>query len=248
VRKIKITRLERASLPFLVINKIKRLIKDSHLVPGQTLPSETELANILGVSRGSLREALRILEDEGVILKRHGIGTFITSEVPLVRNPLEINFGVTEIIESTGMRAGVEKLEIERDKASPLVSEKLKVYRGSSIVIVKRVRTANGKPAVYSVDIIPEATLGKINIPPTFSGSLYKFLEEKYNLKVDHGIAKIIPALAEDEICRNLAIPCNSVILLIDQVDYNIENQPVLYSQEYWRRDIFEFTIFRRHR
>ena len=57
-------------------------------------------------------------------------------------------------------------------KLVPPISEKLKVDRGSSIVIVKRVRTADEKPVVYSVDVIPEATLGKIDIPLTFNGSL----------------------------------------------------------------------------
>jgi len=248
MRKPKITRFERSPLPFLVTRKIERFIRDSNFAPGQALPSENELANVLGVSRGSLREALRILEEEGIIIKRHGVGTFLTSRISLVRNPLEIDFGVTEIIESTGMSAGLAKIEVTNEKASSHISEKLKVDNGSSILVLKRVRTANDNPVVYSVDYIPEATLGKVNIPLTFTGSLYHLFEDKLDQRVDHGIAQVIPVLANKEISGYLDIGNNSSILLIDQVDYNIRNQPILYSQEYWRTDVFEFTIFRRRR
>ncbi|MFC2024189.1 GntR family transcriptional regulator [Chloroflexota bacterium] len=244
----RIGRLDRSPLPFLAARKIERLIRDGKFMPGQSLPSENELANILGVSRSSLREALRILEEEGTIVKRHGIGTFVTSRVPLARNPLEIDFGVTEIIESTGMNAGLAKIEVNREKASIPISGKLKVDNGSSVSVIKRVRTADDRPVVYSLDYIPEAALGKVNIPLTFSGSLYEFFEEKLDQKVDHGIAQVIPALASGEISRDLDIAHNSPILLVDQVDYSIRNVPILYSQEYWRSDVFAFTIFRRRR
>ena len=248
MKKLTIGRLGRPPLPFIVKDKIEQVINNSKLTPRSKLPTETELANMLGVSRSSLREALRLLEEEGAIVRRHGIGTFIRGEASLVRNPLEINFGVTEIIESMGLRAGTVNLQIVRDKANSSISEKLKIDMESSIVIINRVRTVNEKPVVYTIDIVPATTLGEIDIPVKFSGSLYRFLEEKYNQKVDYGVAKIIPTLAKSEISKRLEIAAKSVVLLIDQVDYNIKNQPILYSQEYWRHDIFEFTIFRRRR
>jgi GntR family transcriptional regulator len=188
------------------------------------------------------------LQEEGVILSRHGIGTFVRSKNSLVRNPLEINYGVTEIIESMGLRAGTAEIKAQRTEADRAISEKLKIDVGSSIVVIQRVRTANEKPVVYTLDIIPEATLGKIDLPMKFNESLYKLLEEKYNQKVDYGIARIIPTLAGAEVSKRLKIRVRLVVLLIEQVDYNMENRPILYSQEYWLTDVFEFTIFRRHR
>jgi GntR family transcriptional regulator len=222
------------------------MIRDNKLSPGSKLPVETELANMLGVGRSTLREALHILEEEGVIVRRHGVGTFIREEVRLMRNPLEVNFGVSEIIESIGLRPGTSELQIVRDKADSSISEKLKIDKGSSIVILKRVRTADGKPIVYSTDILPETTLGKVNIPESFRGSLYKYLEKRYGQKVDYGVAKIIPTLANAEICRKLEVSPKSLFLLICQIDYNIKNQPIVYTEEYWRPDLIEFIIFRK--
>jgi len=246
--KLKIEKIKQLPLPIIVKSKIEKVIKDRNLTPGSKLPTETDLANMIGVSRATLREAFRLLQEEGVIVSRHGMGTFVRSKDSLVRNPLVINYGVTEIIESMGLRAGTAKVKAQRTEANISVSEKLKIDVGSSTVVIQRVRTANEKPVVYTIDIIPEATLGKIDLPVKFTGSLYKFLEEKYNQKVDYGIARVIPTLAGAEVSRELKIGARSVVLLIDQVDYNMENRPILYSQEYWLKDVFEFTIFRRRR
>lgn len=248
MNKLNIAKLNRLPTSSVVKDKLKQMVKDNKLSAGSKLPVETELASMLGVSRSSLREAFHILEEEGVIVRRHGIGTFIREEVRLARNPLEVNFGVSEIIESMGLRAGTTELQIVRDKANSSLSERLKIDKGSSIVIMKRVRTADEKPIVYSTDILPETTLGKVNIPASFRGSLYKFLERKCGQKVDYSVAKIIPTLANAEICQKLEVSPKSVFLLIEQVDYDIKNQPIEYSKEYWRPDLIEFTISRKRR
>lgn len=248
MNKLNINKLNRLPTPSVVKDKLEQMVKDNKLSPGSKLPVETKLAKMLGVSRSSLREALHILEEEGVIVRRHGIGTFIREQVRLMRNPLEVNFGVSEIIESMGLRAGTTELQIVRDKANSSISERLKIDKGSSIVILKRVRTADEKPIVYSTDILPETTLGKVNITESFRGSLYQFLERKCGQKVDYGGAKIIPTLANAEICQKLEVSPKSVFLLISQIDYNIKNQPILCSEEYWRPDLIEFIIFRKRR
>lgn len=248
MNKLNIAKLNRLPTSSVVKDKLKQMVKDNKLSLGSKLPVETELANMLGVSRSSLREAFHILEEEGIIVRRHGIGTFIREEVRLARNPLEVNFGVSEVIESMGLRAGTTELQIVRDKASSSISERLKIDKGSSIVILKRVRTADEKPIVYSTDILPETTLGKVNIPESFRGSLYKFLERKCGQKIDYSVAKIIPTLANAEICQKLEVSPKSVFLLIEQVDYDIKDQPIEYSKEYWRPDLIEFTISRKRR
>src|SRR5436190_4134018 len=75
------------------------------VVPGRRLPPEPELAGELGVSRPTLREALRSLEDEGVVTRSRGTGTFV-SHRPRLRNNLDVNFGVTDAIRQAGMTPG----------------------------------------------------------------------------------------------------------------------------------------------
>ena len=73
--------------------------------PGDRMPSEAELAREYGVSRLTLREAVRGLVEEGYLTRRQGDGTFVTQR-PRLRNNLDVNFGVTQLVESMGMTPG----------------------------------------------------------------------------------------------------------------------------------------------
>ena len=87
-------------LPLIARDKIEELIKNNTLVPGDRLPNETKLAQMLEVSRITIREALRLLEEDGVIIRHQGQGTLVRSVDLIIRNPLEVNISVTEVIES----------------------------------------------------------------------------------------------------------------------------------------------------
>src|SRR3990170_1898698 len=92
-----------------------RRIEAGEWRPSERLPSEPDLAASLGVSRATLRDALRSLEEDGFVTRVQGSGTFVTHR-PRLRNNLDVNFGVTELIRSMGMRpgsAGVRTFEAE---------------------------------------------------------------------------------------------------------------------------------------
>jgi GntR family transcriptional regulator len=132
------------SLSILVRDKILELIEKKELVANAKLPPEEEFAKKLGVSRGILREAYRLLEEDGFINRRPGVGTFVMNRPQVVRNPLEVNFSVTEIIESMGATPGALDIKVKYEKADSYISKKLEVQLETPIIIVERTRTANG--------------------------------------------------------------------------------------------------------
>jgi GntR family transcriptional regulator len=80
-------------------------VRDGELRAGARLPSEPDLARSLGVSRSSLRAAIAVLEEDGLLRRRQGSGTYVTHK-PLLRNDLSRNFSVSAMIAATGMQAG----------------------------------------------------------------------------------------------------------------------------------------------
>src|SRR6266850_8605579 len=90
-----------------VRNELTDRIDRGVLAAGTRLPSEPALALELGVSRATLREALRALESEGLVRRMWGAGTFV-ADGRRVTNSLDANFGVTDAIRAAGMRAGIE--------------------------------------------------------------------------------------------------------------------------------------------
>ena len=99
-------------LSFSVRDELAGRITSGAIPPGSRLPTEPQLAEDLGVSRATLREALRSLEEDGFVTRRRGAGTFATHR-PRLRNNLDVNFGVTEAIRASGMDPGTAETNVE---------------------------------------------------------------------------------------------------------------------------------------
>ena len=141
-----------------VIDRLKQDIEKGVYKEKEKLPSEFDLAKQLGVSRATLREALRILEEENVIIRRHGVGTFVNAK-PMFTSGIEQLNSVTDMIHQAGMKPGTIFLSSStRDpqKRIFVVSHVLLVRK---LFVIERVRTANGEPVVYCIDKVPERIL-----------------------------------------------------------------------------------------
>jgi GntR family transcriptional regulator len=230
-----------------VRNELSQRIDDGVFPAGTRLPSEPALATELGVSRATLREALRVLESEGRLRRAWGSGTYV-SEGRRVVNSLDMNFGVTDAITAAGMRAGTEQGRYWLEPASPSEAARLKLQPGQDVLTIERVRTADGRPVVLSRDIVPSALLqGRADIVELMlRGSVYETLERELGVVIQHGIASFQPVRADQIVARRLGIRRGELLLAIWQVDYDTEERPVLSSHEYHIADAFEFSVMRR--
>jgi GntR family transcriptional regulator len=241
-----INRISHATLTDQTVQAIQEAIKQGKFPAGSQLPPEMELLQMLGISRTTLREALRILEEQRLIRKRRGLGTFVMERV--IVKDMSRNFGITEMISQAGYTPGTRDFNIRLEKPSKTVFEKLNIPDSSVMVAIERVRTANGTPVVWSRDIMPQDYLG--NWTPTIKDfdqrSLYECLESYTSIRIVNGIASFNPVQANREIAEKLGIQRNDLLLLIDQVDLDQDQRPVLYSAEYHLTDKFNFIIHRK--
>ena len=201
---------------------------------------------MMGISRTTLREALRILEEQRLIRKSRGRGTFVMDRAIL--KDMSQNFGITEMISQAGYIPGTRDFEIFSDKASKTLAEKLRIPEDSTVVVIERVRTASDTPIVWTRDIMPQDYLG--DWTPTNENlegvSLYECLERYANIRIVEGVASFSPVQANREIAEKLSIKRNALLLLIEQVDHDQNQRPVLYSAEYHLTDKFNFMIHRK--
>src|SRR5688572_3185035 len=161
---LKSAKFERKTLTEIAHQELRKAITGGTFRPGSQLPTEAELCEMLGVSRTVVREALRVLEDDGLVARRHGVGTFVRNH-PILKN-LNFNFGITEMIESAGSRPGTSHLAIQKENADAEKAEQLRVPLGSPLITVERVRTADGRPVVYSLDTVTESLLKRAEFDP----------------------------------------------------------------------------------
>jgi len=225
---------------------LQEAINQGKFPPGSQLPPEMELLQMMGISRTTLREALRILEEQRFIRKRRGLGTFVMERA--IVKEMSQNFGITEMISQAGYTPGTRDFKIHIEEASKTLAEKLDIPEAARTVVVERVRTANNIPIVWTRDIMPQDFLG--SWMPTIADldgvSLYKCLEQYANIRIVNGMASFSPVQASREIAEKLSIPRNSLLLLIEQVDHDQQERRVLYSVEYHLTDKFNFIIHRK--
>lgn len=226
-----------------VIDRIKQDIENGIYIEKEKLPSEFDLARLLGVSRATLREALRILEEENVIIRRHGVGTFVNSK-PLFSSGIEQLNSVTNMIVQAGMKPGTKYLSSATEYAADEDAKRFKCCNRDEMVVLERVRTANEEPVVYCVDKVL-----KKSFPETFShgdDSLLNILEEKSHRKITYAIAEIEPVGYHEKVSPILECDPETSLLVLKQMHFDETDEPILYSVNYFKADKFKFHVLRK--
>jgi len=243
---LKSARSERKTLTEVAQQELRQAITGGIFRPGSQLPTEAELCEMLGVSRTVVREALRVLEDDGLVARRHGVGTFVRNH-PILKN-LNFNFGITEMIESAGLKSGTSHLAIQKEPADEEKAEQLHVSLGTPLITVERVRTADGRPVVYSLDTLTEALIQRAEFDPQLlrTESIYNILQTSLGQVIEYGIARLLPVAAPQHVAEKLQLPPHALTLYIVQTDYSPGDEPLVYSCEYHLPDAFDFVVWRR--
>jgi GntR family transcriptional regulator len=227
-----------------VADSIRRQIAEGKLLVGSRLPPEPELAEERGVSRATLREALKTLEREGLVLRRQRLGTTILAR-PAVSHPLQRNGGVRELIEASGRTHAIRDAEIRFVAASQRVASALELADGHLIAVLERVRTADGTPVVLTVDHLDarvvEAASGAL-VPDV---SFYDWLATHCSIEVTHGVADLMPVAAFGDVAQRLEVDEGTPLLKLEQRDFTAVGSPVLYSEELHVADAFSISVVR---
>ncbi len=230
-----------------VYEELARRIGEGQLAAGARLPSEPELAAEMGVSRATLRDALRILEDDGLVRRMQGSGTFVTQRMR-VSNSLDVNFGVTDAIRAAGMRAGISGVRHWTEPAGVSEAERLNIDPAEDVLVVERIRTADDRPVVLSRDVLPHKIVEDRPqvIEHMRTESIYAVLERDLGIVIQQGVASFRPVLADRSLAGQLEVPRAALLLYLWQVDYVESGEPTLSSHEYHLADAFNFSVVRR--
>src|SRR5699024_804264 len=117
-----------------------------------------QLSKLLNASRETVKEALRILEEENIVINRHGVGTYVNPK-PVFSSGIEELNSVTDTIEQSGKKAGSQYLLTEIVQPTEEERHKLKLAENATVVNIERIRTADGEPVVFCIDKIPEGLI-----------------------------------------------------------------------------------------
>ncbi|WP_413365601.1 GntR family transcriptional regulator [Lysinibacillus sp. 3P01SB] len=227
-----------------VIDRLKSDIEKGVYHENEKLPSEFELSKSLGVSRATLREALRLLEEENVIVRRHGVGTFVNPK-PVFTSGIEHLSSVSSMIEKAGMEPGTIFMSAKEEEPTEDDLNRFQTDIDDNVITIERVRTADGEPVVYCIDRVPSSYL-----PQQFLKnedlSIFSALEKSGNLRVAYAVTYIDPIGYHETVSPILKCGPETALLVLKQLHYDDNDQLVLYSKNYFRADKFSFHVVRK--
>jgi GntR family transcriptional regulator len=212
---------------------------------GERLPSEPQLAKKMGVSRATLREAMRSFEAQGMIRRRQGAGTFVVGQVSVLESGLEVLESLETMARRLNLDVTVSDLHVDRIYADQELADELKLPLASRLVSIRRVIRADGRPVAFLVDTLPEEFLKPEELPRNFNGSILDFLIARGSpLTISR--AAISAAGATAEVARSLEIQREDVLLRFTSQLFIANGSVVDYSVSSFIPGYFNFHVIRR--
>lgn len=238
--------LENIPLKVKVADLIREMIRTQY-PNGEQIPNENELAEMIGVSRGTVSQALSILTSEGLIVRKQGAGTFTNPNILQLSVRADLPFQLTELIEAAGYTASVKLLSHEITTPDEETASALKLPTDSKILIVRRIYLADNEPAIYLIDRLP---MDLITVPyetKDLEKLLFHFLRETCGIRLSYTLSNLVPSLATPEITKLLNLKPGSALLRCEDTHFDTENRPVIKTTLHYSDEKIRFNVMRRY-
>lgn len=213
---------------------------------GEKLPSEPHLAKSLGVSRATLREAMRTFETEGLIRRQQGVGTFVIHPSQVIDTGLEVLESIETIAHRIGLDVAMGELEVSRRKGTDAECENLRLGSEEEVVVFSRVIQVDARPAAYLVDILPASVLSAEELDGNFTGSILDLLLQRGHPPLANSRCDIQAAAAPNQVARKLGIQRGDVLLKLEATLLTTSGTVVDYSLSYFLPGVFRFHVVRK--
>lgn len=228
------------SLPYhyQISNLIRENIWKGHLEPGAKLPNEVELARIYGVSRVPIRQALAQLEQDGLVRREHGRGTFVADDFQ--KPPVVKLAGIVgwEVDLGTKHRIIAE----ETVAVGGHLAEFFNLAPGGPLTRLRRLRVVEGAP-FYVVNYMPPDLADRVDRVDLQTNTMLDILEKKLRIPLGKMQQSIQAIAADTDIAGHLRTEVMKPVLLIENFTRSRKGRPLLYSQSFYRGNQSKYLV-----
>jgi len=214
--------------------------------PGDKLPPEPELAQQLGVSRATLREALRSFEQQGIINRKQGVGTFVNLRPPYIESGLESLESIEMLLASRQILPTFLQRTVCTEAALPKAAQRLGIGEGEPLTVVTSTVALNGSPVAYLLEVTPEDFVEATAIQSAATSLLHFLLDNRESYDIAYAVAHIAPVHGTEAICGALGVGGQMPLFFVEQTVYSAAHQPRFYSRNYYVPNFFDFHIIRK--
>jgi GntR family transcriptional regulator len=206
---------------------------------GEAIPPERRLSSDLGISRLTLRAALDDLVRDGYLERRHGSGTFVSE--PKIAQQLTLT-SFSEDMRRRGMTAGSKTIELRETHAGAAVGRALNVSPDSRVVLIRRLRLADGEPMALETLHVPAGRVPGLTREALENASFYELLEKEYGVVIASGMQSIEPTVTNDEESELLGVPLHSPAFLFERTSRTASGETVEFVRSLYRGDRYRLV------
>lgn len=214
-------------------------------VPGQKIPTEAELSRRFGKSRATVREALKLVENEGLVISRQGSGRVISGAVAVrVDRPITRFESATHMLGALGHDHETRVLSVQRIAADAQTAQALNLTPGAQVLRLERLRMAEGRGLFYSINYLDAALVGHLD-DTVWQGSVVAVLTDLGRTPT-MSRAEVSAAPLPDGPDGLPELAGFGCALVIHECVCDADGQPLLLARDYHRGDSFKFLFERR--
>lgn len=235
------------SLTEQVKSHLKERIINAEFEEGR-IPSETRLANELGVSRNTIRDAFSRLEIEGVIFRKQGVGTFVNEANLLVKTRLEEIVPYETLIREHGYTPSIALVEVEERRAEAELARCLNLKSGERLLAVQKLFLADGQPVIVTWTYLPKKMIKLPYGPDDLRTPVYQFLPEFCYQTLAYYLTDIVPIIAPAWLVERLALRSKppTALLSFEEIGHNQDHEPIIKAVSFFRDDLLRLRLMRR--
>ncbi len=223
-----------------IAQSLRHRITSGDLKPGDRLPSERSLSQCLGVTRRTLRQALQVLESEGLIVRRHGVGSFVSE--PKIERRAERLSSFTAVMTRRGLKPGARIITFERQPAHADIAHQLDLLVSTPVYYVRRLRLLNREPVMIEELWMAVHRFPRLDRYDMEARSLYEIMETEYGVAMARARRTLEPVAATEEEAQLLGTRPGAPLMLERRLGYSQDGEPVEYGKDRYRGDRFRFT------
>jgi GntR family transcriptional regulator len=211
--------------------------------PGTQIPSEHDLCRELSVSRVTLREALRELVRENLLVKVQGKGTFVSSNPPKRLRPVRYS-GFLEELQERVRKLRVTEVEVVQAPATSELKSTLQLSPATTeVTLIKRLRHIDSEPFSYTLNYLPSEIGARIKPKDLHSLPLLKILQEDLKIPILRARETIEAAPADPDTARRLAIPVLYPVMHMTRIMYTTGDRPFELVDIFYRADKYHYSV-----
>lgn len=218
-----------------ISNWLRNKIDSGEFKVNQKLPSENEFSEKFDVSRVTVRRALQTLENEQLIYRCQGLGSFVNdhrSHQSFVR--------LTDFVEDmkrAGMKASSQVVSMKTTSVPEPITSILKIEPGKTVIRLDRLRLGDGQPIAFDITWLPMFYGQLIEGYDLTEHTIYDILEKDFDIPVEKGCYHIEAENADDYLAEHLQVNHGDALLLIDRLSLTTGDKPIYYQKRYYRTD-----------